>query len=100
MHIGTAYYLSLKHLRYIRRSRDLKPASLSRITSEGALMGRIVIVTGANGALGSVVTQKFLANGDTVIGVSRDIQSLQFEGNFTRIAAELADAPSVQKPTD
>jgi NAD(P)-dependent dehydrogenase (short-subunit alcohol dehydrogenase family) len=60
-------------------------------------MSRIVIVTGANGALGSFVTRKFLANGDTVVGASRAIQASEFAGNFVAMPTEFADADSVQK---
>lgn len=53
--------------------------------------GRVVLVTGANGGLGTYVAKAFLDAGDTVIGTSRQIQQSQFDSrNFTAIAAEIA----------
>ena len=43
-----------------------------------SLEGKIVVVTGAKGGLGSCVTESFLAAGATVIGVSHDsLEKLQ-----------------------
>jgi NAD(P)-dependent dehydrogenase (short-subunit alcohol dehydrogenase family) len=39
------------------------------------LEGKIVLVTGAKGGLGTFVTESFLAAGARVIGVSRSIQA-------------------------
>lgn len=39
---------------------------------------RIVFITGAKGGLGAFVTQKFLAEGATVVGASRSISQLDF----------------------
>ena len=53
--------------------------------------GKIVLVTGANGGLGTFVTQAFLDRGVTVIGTSRQIQQSQFAGpNFAAISAEIS----------
>jgi len=52
---------------------------------------KIVLVTGANGGLGSYVTRAFLEAGATVIGTSRKIAQSEFPSpNFTAIAAELS----------
>lgn len=52
---------------------------------------KIVLVTGANGGLGSSVTQAFLDAGATVIGTSRNIRQAEFSGTaFTAISADLA----------
>ena len=55
------------------------------------MRGKIVLVTGANGGLGSYVTQAFLDAGATVIGTSRKIQQSDFSSpNFTAMPAELS----------
>lgn len=53
--------------------------------------GKVVLVTGANGGLGSYVTQAFLDANATVIGTSRKIQQSDFNNpNFTALAAEIS----------
>ena len=42
--------------------------------------GKIVLVTGASGGLGTYITQAFLDAGATVIGTSRKIQQSDFTG--------------------
>src|SRR6266481_9138480 len=55
------------------------------------MKGKVVLVTGANGGLGTNVTQTFLDAGATVIGTSRKIQQSDFNNtNFTAIAAEIS----------
>jgi NAD(P)-dependent dehydrogenase (short-subunit alcohol dehydrogenase family) len=50
---------------------------------------KVVLVTGADGGLGSYVTQAFLAAGATVVGSSRKIQQSAFNSpNFTAQAAD------------
>jgi NAD(P)-dependent dehydrogenase (short-subunit alcohol dehydrogenase family) len=56
--------------------------------------GRIVLVTGANGALGADVTRTFLAAGATVVGVSRSIRDEDFPGG--RFSAYSADITQPQ----
>src|SRR5437762_11745019 len=52
---------------------------------------KVVLVTGANGGLGTYVTQAFLDAGATVIGTSRKIQQSDFNNpNFTALAAEIS----------
>ncbi len=56
---------------------------------------RIVLITGANGGLGSFVTETFLAAGDTVVGTSKSIQAASFQNpRFVAIASDLTDAVS------
>jgi NAD(P)-dependent dehydrogenase (short-subunit alcohol dehydrogenase family) len=55
------------------------------------MTGKVVVVTGANGGLGTYVTQAFLDAGATVIGTSRTIQESDFNNsNFTALAAEIS----------
>jgi NAD(P)-dependent dehydrogenase (short-subunit alcohol dehydrogenase family) len=54
---------------------------------------KVVLVTGANGGLGSYVTKAFLGAGAKVIGVSRKIQQADFNlPGFTAIPAEISTA--------
>jgi NAD(P)-dependent dehydrogenase (short-subunit alcohol dehydrogenase family) len=62
------------------------------------LSGKIVIITGAKGGLGNLVTKAFLEAGATVIGVSRSIADADFPSeHFAAISAELAKADAVAK---
>lgn len=55
------------------------------------MKGKIVLITGANGGLGTYVTRAFLGAGATVIGSSRKIQPSEFNGpNFTALPAEIS----------
>lgn len=54
---------------------------------------RVVLVTGADGALGTHVTQAFLDAGATVVGTSRKIQPTKFlSPAFTALPAEISTA--------
>ena len=53
------------------------------------MQGSVVLVTGANGGLGTYVTQAFLDGGATVIGTSRKIQQSDFTSpGFAALPAE------------
>jgi NAD(P)-dependent dehydrogenase (short-subunit alcohol dehydrogenase family) len=55
------------------------------------MKGTVVLVTGANGGLGTYVTQAFLDAGATVVGTSRKIQQSDFSGpSFTAMPAEIS----------
>ena len=55
------------------------------------MTGKVVLVTGANGGLGTYVTQAFLDAGATVIGTSRKIQQSDFDSpNFAALPAEIS----------
>jgi NAD(P)-dependent dehydrogenase (short-subunit alcohol dehydrogenase family) len=55
------------------------------------MKGKVVLVTGANGGLGTSVTQAFLDTGATVIGTSRKVEQSEFPSpNFTAISADVA----------
>ena len=59
--------------------------------SEHELKGKVVLVTGADGGLGTYVTRTFLDAGATVVGTSRKIQQSDFDNpNFTALAAEIS----------
>jgi NAD(P)-dependent dehydrogenase (short-subunit alcohol dehydrogenase family) len=65
------------------------------------MAGRIVVITGAKGGLGTFITQKFLAAGETVVGASRSIQWSDFNNtNFIAERTDFADPDSVQKLAD
>jgi len=52
---------------------------------------RVVLVTGANGGLGTHVTRAFLDSGATVIGASQTIRQSDFgAANFTALPADLS----------
>ena len=53
--------------------------------------GKVVLVTGANGGLGTYVTQVFLDAGAIVVGTSRKIQQSDFNNaRFTALPAEIS----------
>jgi NAD(P)-dependent dehydrogenase (short-subunit alcohol dehydrogenase family) len=65
------------------------------------LEGKITLVTGAKGGLGSFVTEAFLAAGAKVIGVSRSIQAGDFSHpEFHAMPAELSSGDAAQKLSD
>ena len=62
------------------------------------LEGKVTLITGAKGGLGSFVTEAFLAGGSSVVGVSRSIQANDFSNpKFTAIPAELSNGEAAQK---
>ena len=65
----------------------------------GATMdGKIVLVTGAKGGLGSFVTQAFLDAGATLVGVSRSIQQADFSHpKFVAMAADMSSRESASQ---
>ena len=55
------------------------------------LAGKLAVVTGAKGGLGSSVTEALLASGAQVVGVSRSIKDSDFANpNFKAMPAELS----------
>src|SRR5712672_3312626 len=60
-------------------------------SQEKIMKGKVVLITGANGGLGTFVTRAFLDAGATVVGTSRKIQPTDFKNPaFTAIAAEIS----------
>jgi len=55
------------------------------------MQGKVVLITGANGGLGTYVTQAFLDADASVVGTSRKIQQSDFNHpNFTALPAEIS----------
>ena len=62
------------------------------------LEGKVTLITGAKGGLGSFVTEAFLAGGATVVGVSRSIQASDFSHpKFTAMPAELSSGDTARR---
>src|SRR5215467_14214860 len=62
------------------------------------MKGKVVLITGANGGLGTSVTQAFLDAGATVVGTSRKIVQSDFAGtNFTAMPADISSTDGAQK---
>jgi NAD(P)-dependent dehydrogenase (short-subunit alcohol dehydrogenase family) len=56
------------------------------------LHGKVILITGAKGGLGTFVTNSFLESGARVFGVSRSIADSDFpHPNFSAVAAGLSD---------
>ncbi len=65
------------------------------------MKGRIVLVTGASGGLGTYVTQAFLETGATVIGTSRKIQQSDFNSaGFTAMPGEISSRAGARTIVD
>jgi NAD(P)-dependent dehydrogenase (short-subunit alcohol dehydrogenase family) len=62
-----------------------------------SLTDKVVLITGANGGLGSAVTNAFLQSGARVAGVARRIQNSDFpHPNFMAFSAELGNADAAR----
>jgi NAD(P)-dependent dehydrogenase (short-subunit alcohol dehydrogenase family) len=62
------------------------------------MQGKVVLITGAKGGLGTDVTQAFLASGATVIGTSRSIRQTDFpQQNFTAISADITQSEATRE---
>ncbi|MGA8149960.1 MAG: SDR family NAD(P)-dependent oxidoreductase [Terriglobales bacterium] len=65
------------------------------------MKGKVVLVTGADGGLGTYVTQAFLDAGATVIGTSRKIQQSDFNHpNFSAIPAAISTREAAKALVD
>jgi len=65
------------------------------------MQGKVVLVTGADGGLGTHVTQAFLDRGATVVGASRKIQQTDFNHpNFVAMPAEISTRQGAQALVD
>lgn len=62
------------------------------------MSNRVVLITGAKGGLGSFVTQRLLATGATVVGVSRSITAEDFPvPNFLALPADFTKVAAVDR---
>jgi NAD(P)-dependent dehydrogenase (short-subunit alcohol dehydrogenase family) len=60
------------------------------------MTNKVVLITGANGGLGTSITRTFLATRASVTGVSNKISANEFpQPNFTAISADLTKASAV-----
>jgi len=65
------------------------------------LHGKVILITGAKGGLGTFVTNSFLESGARVFGVSRSIADSDFpHPNFSAVAAELSDGDRARQVAD
>jgi NAD(P)-dependent dehydrogenase (short-subunit alcohol dehydrogenase family) len=65
------------------------------------MTARVVLITGADGGLGSHVTREFLKAGETVVGVSRKIKQSDFDSpTFTALPADMSTAADAKSLVD
>jgi NAD(P)-dependent dehydrogenase (short-subunit alcohol dehydrogenase family) len=65
------------------------------------MQGKVVLVTGANGGLGTYVTQAFIDAGASVIGTSRKIEQSDFDSpNFTALPSDISTRESAKALLD
>ena len=65
------------------------------------MKGKVALVTGANGGLGTYVTQALLDAGGTVIGLARTIAQSEFNStNFTALPADISTADGAKRAVD
>ena len=65
------------------------------------MQGKVVLVTGANGGLGTYVTQAFLDAGATVVGTSRKIQASDFDHpNFSAMPGDISSREAAKALLD
>ena len=64
-----------------------------------SLSGKIALVTGANGGLGTQVTRTLIEAGAKVVGLSKHIQQSDFDHpSFTAVAADISTAEAAKQP--
>ena len=63
----------------------------------GNFDGRVILLTGASGGLGSVVTDVFLSAGATVVAVARSFEETEDKPRCIEVAADLTSASGVER---
>jgi NAD(P)-dependent dehydrogenase (short-subunit alcohol dehydrogenase family) len=64
----------------------------------GILSGKVALITGANGGLGTHVTRALLKSGATAIGLSKRIDSSDFQhASFVAMSADIATADAANR---
>ncbi|MEM7705920.1 MAG: NAD(P)H-binding protein [Pseudomonadota bacterium] len=77
-------------------SSTVDPQASSRGSEAAAVLN--IVVFGASGKIGGLITQESIDRGHKVIGVSRNPEMLAFEAeNFSAMSADLNDVESVKK---
>src|SRR5215472_17285418 len=65
-----------------------------------AASGERIVVYGAPGAIGSLITQEALRRGDTVVGVARDPTKLKIsDPHYTAVAGDITNLDSFKSIT-
>ncbi len=65
-----------------------------------AASGKRIVVYGATGAIGSLITQEALRRGDTVVGVARDPTKLKIsDPHYTAVAGDVTNLDSFKSTT-
>ena len=69
-------------------------------TRSAAASGERIVVYGATGAIGSLITQEALQRGDTVVGVARDPTKLKIsDPHYTAVAGDITNLDSFKSIT-
>lgn len=62
---------------------------------------KVVFITGANGGLGTSITERFLGTGATVVGASRSISKQDFPvPNFVAVPVDFTEAAAVREAVE
>src|SRR6202047_3685359 len=82
-------------------SATFKEERIQIAVTGGPMKGKVALVTGANGGLGTYVTQALLDAGGTVIGLARTIAQSEFNStNFTALPADISTADGAKRAVD
>ena len=69
-------------------------------TGSAVAKGDRIVIYGATGAIGSIITREALSRGDYVVGVARDPTRLNIKGShYTAIAGDITNVESFNRIT-